>query len=159
MMKTLIDWYCHEPILWDELGDRINTRLFNEIKDNGRLSKDFIDKYLECEGFHDWTIHRITIEEGQRRNICFDLYKEYPDNSRDQVRIVFYNFFNITVQEAFSKHTRKHKRTEILAILFQDVFTNIEVGICFSDNSTMHFSIPENNVKITLYNVTTASNA
>ena len=110
---------------------------------------------MECDVFHDWAIERITIEEGQKRNIRFDLYKEYADNTRDQVSIVFHDFFNLTIQKAFSKHRRKFIRTELLAILFEDAYPNIVVGICFSDNRNMCFSFPKNNVEISVYNVTT----
>ena len=153
MIKRLIDWYCHEQVLWDELGDRINAQLFDEIKRKGRLSKDFIEKYLECDGFHDWAIHKIIIEEGQKRNIRFDLYNEYADNNQDQVSIVFHDFFNLTIQKAFSKHLRKFARTELLAVLLEDSYPNVDVGICFSDNSTMRFSFPKNNIEILIYNV------
>ena len=148
MIKKLIDWYCHEPVLWNELGDRINAQLFDEIKGKCRLSKDFIDRFAECDGFHDWAIDRIIIEEGQRRSIRFDLYNEYADNSRDQVSIVFHGFFNLSMQKAFSKHLNKFVRTEVLAILFEDNYPNIEVGICFSNNSNMRFSFPKNNIEI-----------
>ncbi len=154
MIKRLIDWYCHEPILWDELGDKINAQLFCKIKENGQLPKNFIDKYLECDGFHDWGLERISIEEGKRRSIRIDLFHEYADDNRDQVSLVFHDFFNLTIQKAFHKHHRKFVRTELLAILFEYTYPNMEIGICFSDNSAMIFSIPKNNLDVLVYNVT-----
>lgn len=150
VIKKLLDWYSNDEILWEEFGDRINARLFDNVVRKHRLPKEFLDFYNMNGGFHDWTVNSIQISETKKegRYISFKMFPTHEIYKQEIIEVFFYNFHHLDIQNAFSFSSKKDLPTEILLMIFDDQYPDVEIGICLSDNSTMSFFFPQNHVKV-----------